>query len=158
MTNILAPVLLGMGLLAAIVAVTKSAAAAEAPAPAADASVKFLKDADFGKSAYSDKGPVLIDFTASWCPPCKRLAPIIDELAADYAGKMKVYKIDVDTEKQLVRDYKVTGYPTLVLLLTDANGKRVYVTSVGLKSKDELKKWIDNAIKNPSGTEAPKAR
>ena len=87
-------------------------------------------------------GPVLIDFWAPWCGPCRRLSPVIEELAGEYAGKLKVTKVNIDEQPNLARGFQVMSIPTLALV---KNGK-LLSTSVGLKTKDELEKWLRHYI------------
>ena len=83
--------------------------------------------------------PALIDFYASWCGPCQRLSPIIDELAAEYEGKVDIYKVDVDAEEELARLFKVRSIPTLVFIPTEG----LPVVELGGKGKGELKEKLD---------------
>ena len=83
--------------------------------------------------------PALIDFYASWCGPCQRLSPIIDELAQEYEGKVDIYKVDVDAEEDLARLFKVRSIPTLVYIPTEG----LPVVEMGGKGKGELKEKLD---------------
>ena len=84
--------------------------------------------------------PALIDFYASWCGPCQRLSPIIDELAAEYEGKVDIYKVDVDSEEDLARLFKVRSIPTLVYIPTN----ELPIVELGGKSKGEIKERLDS--------------
>ncbi|MBR2866220.1 MAG: thioredoxin fold domain-containing protein [Alistipes sp.] len=83
--------------------------------------------------------PALIDFYASWCGPCQRLSPIIDELAAEYEGKVDIYKVDVDQEEELARLFRVRSIPTLVYIPMNETP----VVELGGKSKGELKMKLE---------------
>lgn len=87
--------------------------------------------------------PVLVDFWATWCGPCQMIAPIIEEIAKKYEGKIKVGKVNVDEEMGLAQRYKVVSIPTLVLF---KNGEAVD-TIVGYVSSDELEAWIATYVK-----------
>ena len=87
--------------------------------------------------------PALIDFYASWCGPCQRLSPIIDELAAEYDGKVDIYKVDVDKEEELARLFKVRSIPTLVYIPMND----LPIVELGGKGKGELKERLDALIK-----------
>ena len=78
--------------------------------------------------------PVLVDFWASWCGPCKMLGPVISQIAEEYAGKVKVGKVNVDDEPELANAFRVSSIPTVVLIKDGA----VAATSIGLKAKDRL--------------------
>lgn len=86
--------------------------------------------------------PVVADFSAEWCPPCKKLAPILEELADDYAGRAVIAHIDVDREPSLARQYRVLSVPTLLFF---KKGK-VASTSIGLISKKNLAQALDEVI------------
>lgn len=83
--------------------------------------------------------PALIDFYASWCGPCQRLSPIIDELAEEYDGKVDIYKVDVDAEEYLARLFKIRSIPTLVYIPLG----ELPIVELGGKGKGELKEKLD---------------
>ncbi|MCX6412782.1 MAG: thioredoxin [Thermoleophilia bacterium] len=93
-----------------------------------------INSANFQGEVIESDIPVLIDFWAEWCGPCKALSPIIDELAGEYAGKVKIAKLDVDAEPGLAGQYGVLSIP-MVALFKDGE---VVERSVGLKPKDRL--------------------
>lgn len=91
--------------------------------------------------------PVIVDFTASWCPPCKKLAPILEELAVKYKGKVDIYKVDVDKEGELARAYSVRSIPMMLFIRKD--GK--YESLMGLHPQEDLEKKIaDYLLKSGS--------
>lgn len=89
----------------------------------------------------SDK-PVLVDFWAAWCGPCKMVSPILDDLAVEYGGKITVAKMDVDTNQVIASQFGVRGIPTLILF---KNGQAV-AQKVGALSKGQLKQFIDSNL------------
>jgi thioredoxin 1 len=96
-------------------------------------------DANFESDVLGSDVPVLVDFWAEWCGPCKALTPIIDELASDYKGKVKVGKVDTDANREVSVKYSVSAIPTVILF---QNGE-VKEKFVGLRSKQELSSMLD---------------
>lgn len=97
-----------------------------------------LNDAIFTAEVLEAKMPVLVDFWASWCGPCKMLAPIIEEVAKEYAGKIKFAKLDVDANNKTSELYHIRGIPTLILF---KDGK-VLDTKVGAINKSQLVSFL----------------
>lgn len=102
-------------------------------------SAHHFTDLNFKKEVLESDLPVLVDFWATWCGPCKTIAPLIDELAKEYSGKMKVGKVDVDTNSRIPTEYGVMSIPTVMFF---KNGK-VRDQFVGGISKLELKRKIE---------------
>jgi len=100
-----------------------------------------LTDSDFDSTIQGAAIPVLVDFWAEWCAPCRRLSPIVDEVAAEFAGKLMVGKVNVDENPVTPGRFGVRGIPTLILF----KGGKVVDQSVGLISKDELKAMVARA-------------
>lgn len=98
-----------------------------------------VNEGNFDEKVIKSSVPVAVDFSASWCMPCVKLAPILEELAADYAGKAVVAHIDVDNATDLSRRYRVMSVPTLLFF----KGGKVVDTSIGLVSKSQLAQKID---------------
>lgn len=87
-------------------------------------------------------GVVLVDFFATWCGPCKMMAPVIDELAGEYEGKAKIGKLDVDENNQTASQFGVQSIPTLILFKDGAEVDRM----IGFQSKDALKEALDKQL------------
>ncbi|MCI6502931.1 MAG: thioredoxin [Clostridia bacterium] len=100
--------------------------------------IKITKENFEAEVIQSDK-PVLLDFWATWCGPCRMLAPIVEDIAKEYDGKIKVGKVNVDEEPELAGAFQVASIPTVVIL---KNGKIVN-QSIGYKPKEELVKLLE---------------
>lgn len=98
--------------------------------------------ADFEQEVISSDIPVLVDFYADWCGPCKMMAPIVEKLAEIYEGKVKVGKCNVDEEGELARKYRVMSIPTMIIFV---NGE-VKETIIGATSQKELEEKIEKVL------------
>ena len=105
-------------------------------------STLHFTDANFKKEVLESNLPVLVDFWAAWCGPCKMIAPFIDDLAKEYAGKMKIGKLDVDSNSKVVTQYGVMSIPTIIFF---KNGK-IMNQLVGAVSKHDLKRKIEENL------------
>lgn len=101
-----------------------------------------ITQSNFEEEVLKSDMPVLVDFYADWCGPCKMLAPIIAQLAEEYQGKCKVGKCNIDDDITLAQKFRVMSVPTIIIF---KNGEAV-ITSVGVVSKNELKDKIDQVI------------
>ena len=106
------------------------------------AAIAQVSDDQFEEQVLKSSEPVLVDFWAEWCGPCKMIAPILDDLAASYNGRLKVAKINIDHNQKTPRNYNVRGIPTLMIF---KDGK-VQATQIGAVSKSQLTQIIDKAI------------
>ena len=104
--------------------------------------IAHVSDDEFDSEVLKSDGPVLVDFWAEWCGPCKMIAPILDDLAASYEGRLKIAKINIDQNQKTPRTYHVRGIPTLMIF---KDGK-VEATQIGAVSKTQLSQLIDKTI------------
>jgi thioredoxin 1 len=104
--------------------------------------IKHITDASFETDVLKSERPVLVDFWAEWCGPCKSIAPILEEVAATYEGKLSVVKLDVDTNTAIPAKFGIRGIPTLILF---KNGV-VHAQKVGAMAKGQLTSFIDSNI------------
>jgi len=105
-------------------------------------SVLHVSDSEFNETVIKASGPVLVDYWAEWCGPCKMIAPVLDAIAEEYAGKLTVVKINIDENPQTPQHYGVRGIPTLMLF----KDGEVEATKVGALTKVELAKFLDSNI------------
>ena len=104
--------------------------------------IVHVSDGSFEEEVLNADQPVLIDYWAEWCGPCKMIAPILDELAADYSEKIKIAKLNIDDNPETPTKYGIRGIPTLMLF---KNGN-VEATKVGAVSKSQLVDFIDSNL------------
>lgn len=101
-----------------------------------------VSDSSFDKEVLQSEVPVLVDFWAPWCGPCKAIAPVVEELAKEYGGKLKVVKVNVDDNKEAAMRYNVRGIPNLILFKNGEAQNQI----VGAVAKQELAKAIDQVV------------
>jgi thioredoxin 1 len=104
--------------------------------------ILYLTDDTFEKEVINSSNPVLVDYWAEWCGPCKMIAPILEEVASEYTGKVKIAKLNIDENPQTPPRYGIRGIPTLMLF---KNGN-VEATKVGALSKSQLTAFLDSNI------------
>ena len=104
--------------------------------------ISHLTDETFEEEVLKSNIPVLVDYWAPWCEPCKMIAPILDSLTTEYAGKLKISKVNIDDNQKIPQKYGVRGIPTLMIF---KNGN-VEATKVGALSKSQLTAFIDSNL------------
>lgn len=122
---------------------------------ATEGSVKITKDVflkkvwDYSSSPndfkYLGDKPAIIDFYADWCPPCKIASPILDEIGTEYAGKINVYKVNTDQERELAQVFGISGIPSFLYI--PLNGKPVMMSGIARSKEDTKKMFVDNIEK-----------
>ena len=105
-------------------------------------SVLPVSDSEFNETVIKAAGPVLVDYWAEWCGPCKMIAPILDEIAKEYVGKLTIVKLNIEENPKTPQHYGVRGIPTLMLF----KGGEVEATKVGSLSKSQLAAFIDSNL------------
>ena len=103
-----------------------------------------VTDSEFDSTVTQSELPVLVDFWAPWCGPCQMVAPVLEDLAREYAGKLVVAKVNTDQNHEHAQQLGIMGIPTMVLMKDGREVDRV----VGALPKQALKQWIDSAVTN----------
>lgn len=104
--------------------------------------VTHVTDENFEREVLQSQIPVLVDYWAEWCGPCKMIAPLLDEISEEYAGRLKIAKLNIDENPQTPPKYGIRGIPTLMLF----KGGNVEATKVGALSKSQLVSFLDSQV------------
>lgn len=106
---------------------------------------KLVYDMNLDEVDYLGTLPAIVDFTATWCGPCQRIAPILDELAAEYDGRIVIYKVDIDKERELAKAFSISSIPAVLYIPLDGEP----VITIGSRGKDKFKKEIETILLTP---------
>ena len=104
--------------------------------------IKHVSDATFEKEVLQSATPVLVDYWAEWCGPCKMIAPVLEDMAKEYAGRLTVAKLDIDANPAVTTKYGIRGIPTLILF----KDGQVHAQKVGALSKSQLTAFVDSNL------------
>ena len=104
--------------------------------------IVHVTDANFEEEVLKSDVPVLVDYWAEWCGPCKMIAPVLEEIAKDYDGRVKICKMDVDANQDTPQKFGIRGIPTLMMF----KGGNAEATKVGALSKNQLSEFIDASV------------
>jgi thioredoxin 1 len=104
--------------------------------------IKHVSDATFDSEVLQSTTPVLVDYWAEWCGPCKMIAPVLEDLARDYAGRLTIAKLDIDANPATTTKFGIRGIPTLILF----KGGKPHAQKVGAMSKSQLAAFVDSNL------------
>jgi thioredoxin 1 len=105
-------------------------------------SISHVTDASFEEDVLKAEGPVLVDFWAEWCGPCKQIAPTLEDIAKDFDGRVRVVKVDIDSNPHTPSKYGVRGIPTIMMF----KGGEVAAMKVGALPKSKLYEWVNGSL------------